>query len=339
MHWFFRYHLHHILFWICYFAFWTAFSVFNYHSTVAAAMGFTLVWFVGQASCVYACMYLLVPRYFHTRQYWTFTGLSVLAIVICSVFIAFSNIFLLRLIAPNANLAPIQYLSFTLMANFYATCCMAAAKIIKDRIVADRRNRRREKEQMQHELSFLRSQLNPHFLFNAINSIYVLIRKDPETAAQLLAKFSDMLRYQLYECTTENIPVEKELSYLGHYLALEKIRKGSSLQLDYTVDDTVRDFSIAPLLLITFIENAFKHLSTNSGGQNYVRIAMGYDHPVFTLQVENSKDEAPLPQELPGGIGQQNVKRRLELLYPERHSLDIRDMGKKYVVLLRIVHT
>jgi LytS/YehU family sensor histidine kinase len=298
------------------------------HVPLANAILSICIWIIGQGSCIYFGMYWIVPKYFQPRQYWKFALAIVLSIVICAFFVAGVH-FLVFTHLPSFG----AFFSYVLMANAYASIGVIAAKIIKDKVIADRRNNQVEKQQMQHELRFLRSQMNPHFLFNAINSIYVLIRKDPETAAQTLAKFSDMMRYQLYECNTENIPIEKEISYMNDYIALEKLRKGNTVKLNYEVKESVKDFSIAPLLLIAFVENAFKHLST--GDENYINILMDRQNDTFTLRIENSKDEMPIPQEA-GGIGQINVKRRLELLYPHQHKLKIYDTPEKYLVLLSI---
>ncbi|SIO47970.1 sensor histidine kinase [Chitinophaga niabensis] len=322
----YRYKVHHILFWIAYAFFWITFSMKMNHMPLGNAILSISFWIMGQGACVYLGMYWIVPRYFHPRNYWKFALAIMLDILVCTSFIAGIHFTIFTRI-------PHSFFSYVLMANTYAAFGAIAVKIIKDKVVADRRNNQAEKHQMQHELRFLRAQMNPHFLFNAINSIYVLIRKDPETAAQTLAKFSDMMRYQLYECNTEVIPIEKEIAYLNDYIALEKLRKGNAVQINYEVKESVKDFSIAPLLLIAFVENAFKYLST--GPENYIHILLEQQNNTFAFRIENSKDEMPAQQEA-GGIGQINVKRRLELLYPHQHKLKIYDSPKKYIVLLSI---
>lgn len=325
---FHKYKVLHILFWIGYALFWIPFSMKMNHITLGNSIISIIFWMIGQGGCIYFSMYWIVPRYFHPRLYWKFALAIVLCILLSSLFVAGIHFIVFRQM-PNFG----AFFSYVLMANAYASVGITAAKIIKDKIVADRRNNQAEKQQMQHELRFLRAQMNPHFLFNAINSIYVLIRKDPEMAAQTLAKFSDMMRYQLYECNTEMIPIEKEIAYMNDYIALEKLRKGNTVQLNYEVKESVKDFSIAPLLIIAFVENAFKHLSSDE--ENYIHILMDRQNNTFTLRIENSKDEMPVQQEA-GGIGQINVKRRLELLYPNQHQLKIYDSPKKYLVLLSI---
>ncbi|MRG46724.1 hypothetical protein GFS24_16510 [Chitinophaga sp. SYP-B3965] len=328
MKYIYKYKILHILFWIGYALFWVPLSMKLNHITFGDAVLSIFFWMIGQGTCIYFGVYWIVPRYFHPRRYWTFAIAIVLSILVCTLFIAGANF-----IFFPGNHGFSAFFNYVLMANGYSSVFLIAAKIIKDKVVADRRNNQAEKQQMQQELRFLRTQMNPHFLFNAINSIYVLIRKDPETAAQTLAKFSDMMRYQLYECNSETIPIEKEIAYMNDYIALEKLRKGNTVQLNYEVKESVKDFSIAPLLLIAFVENAFKHLSSEE--ENYIHILMDRQNNTFTLRIENSKDEMPTQQEA-GGIGQINVKRRLELLYPHQHKLKIYDSPKKYLVLLSI---
>jgi len=197
--------------------------------------------------------------------------------------------------------------------------------------------------------------MNPHFLFNAINSIYVLIKKDPELASHTLLKFADMLRYQLYECNADRIPIEKEIVYLDNYIGLERLRKGPTLYIDYHVGAEVGHFSIAPLLIIPFVENAFKYVSSYSDQPNRVAVNLCCRDGLFELSVENTiEEDAMIRKESVGGsegregngigrrnnagrgIGLENVRRRLELIYNSRHQLAIRKEEKNYSVLLKI---
>jgi LytS/YehU family sensor histidine kinase len=191
--------------------------------------------------------------------------------------------------------------------------------------------------------------MNPHFLFNAINSIYVLIRKDPGLAEHTLARFSDMLRYQLYDCTTDYIPIEKEITYLENYIRLEQLRKGPMLSIDFEPAPAVRHFSVAPLLLMPLVENAFKFVSSYTDRDNQVRIGLYFSPPEFRFEITNTVDVSPAgsPREnntptrssnagTPGGIGLENVRRRLELLYPNRHVLQIEAAREYYSVSLKI---
>jgi LytS/YehU family sensor histidine kinase len=166
----------------------------------------------------------------------------------------------------------------------------------------------------------------------------VLIKKDPDFAAVTLAKFADMLRYQLYECNADEIPIENEIAYLNNYIELEKLRKGNTVAVNYTIDESAKNVAIAPLLLIPFVENAFKYVSAFTTKPNVVTIAIKYHHKVFTLLAENTTDEHNLVKEEKSfsGIGLENVKRRLELIYPDRHTFQINNENNRYSVLLNI---
>jgi LytS/YehU family sensor histidine kinase len=243
-----------------------------------------------------------------------------------------------RVSHTHAVFPPWTQFFYLLSGNCYTTFLIVAIKSIRDRINSDKRANLLEKEKTENELRFLKSQMNPHFLFNAINSIYVLIKKDPDFAGLTLVKFADMLRYQLYECNADRIPIEKEIGYLDNYIELERLRKGSTLKTSYTVGATTGNFSIAPLLLIPFVENAFKYVSACPDKDNYVTVDLSYQDGIFEISVENSIDEDTMtPREKAwGGIGLENVRRRLELIYKDCYALDISAREDVYSVLLTI---
>lgn len=328
----------HIFFWVTYFVFWTGYSIYIYKTFPLQAFLTTFAWFLGQAAVAYMVIYWLIPKFFNERRYIVFSLLLLTGMALSAVFIlvTMSGIFMLfgRSI-PYSYKAEFFYI---LIANCYTTVAVVAVKSVRDKLKSERRNTLLEKEKTESELRFLKSQINPHFLFNAINSIYVLIKRDPDFAGQTLIKFSDMLRYQLYECNTDVIPIEKEIGYLDNYIELEKLRKGKEVQTRYTVGADTCNFSIAPLLLIPFVENAFKYVSNCPHKNNFVTIDMSYQDNIFELSVENTMDEDNvMPREKTwGGIGLENVRRRLDLIYKGRHALDISTKDDIYSVLLTI---
>jgi LytS/YehU family sensor histidine kinase len=191
------------------------------------------------------------------------------------------------------------------------------------------------REKAEAELSFLKSQINPHFLFNSLNSVYFLISRDNSEAREALHKFSDMLRYQLYEMNGDCIPIEKEIRYLKDYIDLQRLRKDENYVVEFYCEGQVKDFSIEPLLLIPFVENAFKHISHSAHQSNTVNVLMRMEKGDFYFQVENTK-EKERTTEAHGGIGLNNVRRRLELLYPGKHELSIINTDQKFRVDLRL---
>ncbi len=278
---FIRHKLHHIIFWLAYFIFWTLFSTYFYHANMADAFLVTLVYFIGMAGMCYACIYVWMPRYFNTKRYGLFAILSLFTLLVSVVFITAFVVPMISRMVPSYHPSFITFGIYILIDNLFFTVIAIAVKIIRERIKNEKRSQLLEKERTENELRFLKSQMNPHFLFNAINSIYVLIKKDPEFAAHTLAQFADMLRYQLYECNSDETGIEKEIAYLDNYIELEKLRKGNSTVIEYTVDREVNNFSIAPLLIIPFVENAFKYVSSFAGKPNSINIGLKYTEGFF----------------------------------------------------------
>jgi LytS/YehU family sensor histidine kinase len=236
--------------------------------------------------------------------------------------------------------------SGTLPSTTAATTLGMSLKLAKNWIQSRRREKdlereklELEREKLETELKFLKSQFNPHFLFNTINSIFVLINKNPRLASESLAKFSDILRYQLYECNEQEILLSHELGFLENFIELQKLRQDHS-KLTLTVQNELGatgDLAIAPFVLMPFIENAFKHVSKYSMGPNWIRMKLSLEHDRLTLKISNSISKIAANNAefiRHGGIGLKNVKRRLELLYPGNHTLDINDDGDAFNVRL-----
>jgi tetratricopeptide (TPR) repeat protein len=172
---------------------------------------------------------------------------------------------------------------------------------------------------LQAELRFLKDQINPHFLFNILNSIYVLVQTDTERASAIILKLSSMLRYQLYDCVTDLVPLKEEIAFINDYLELQKIRSAHKLQLNFTQSGCADDLFIAPLVLITFVENAFKFGVEPANSGAFINIHLAMESSEIQFRIENSIPEVT-GKPVKGGIGLQNVQRRLDLLYPGKHT-------------------
>jgi LytS/YehU family sensor histidine kinase len=215
-----------------------------------------------------------------------------------------------------------------------------SVKLTKNWVQTKRKEQILEKEKLETELKFLKSQFNPHFLFNTINSIFVLIHKNPEMASESLAKFSDLLRYQLYECNESQIPLDQELTYLENFIELEKLRQDKNLRTDlsFTSAHQPSNLMIAPFVLMPFIENAFKHVSQWKEGANWITMRLHTDRQRLHFTISNSialhtASREPINY---GGIGLKNVQRRLDLLYPEKHLLETRHDHQEFCVSLSL---
>jgi sensor histidine kinase YesM len=195
--------------------------------------------------------------------------------------------------------------------------------------------RKMQVEKLNAELDYLRAQMNPHFLFNSINTIYFLIHKENQAARDTLIKFSDLLRYQLYECNGHSIAIEKEAEYVKNYVALQQLRVNENCIVQFSCSSQLIGFSIPPLLILPLVENAFKHVSHYSDKKNEIAIQLTIHHPRLHLQISNTK-EPSAPKNENGGIGLKNVKRRLDLIYGDRYQLHIKDTMDHYSVTLEM---
>jgi sensor histidine kinase YesM len=194
-----------------------------------------------------------------------------------------------------------------------------------------------EKSKLEAELSFLKTQINPHFLFNTLNNIYSLAYLKDDKAAPMISKLSDMLRYMLYECTDARVPLSKEVAFLESYIDLQAVKAESSLMIDFYAENVLENHVIAPLILINFVENAFKHTHWETDANAWININLEVnDENTLIVQVENSKNGIKKPKSIHQGIGLENTKKQLELNYPNNYTLKITEEAKSFNVLLKI---
>ena len=193
-----------------------------------------------------------------------------------------------------------------------------------------------EKEKVNAELSYLKAQINPHFLFNTLNSIYSsAIDENADSTAAAVVKLSGMMRYVISESQHQYVPLEKELSYISDYIELQKIRLGETVHLSYTVSGNTSGKQVAPLILISFIENAFKH-GVNPEEDSSIDIEIIIDGDMLHMSVLNNKVNTVNRYASKNNVGLENTTNRLKLLYPSKHELVIKEDGKEYLVLLKI---
>ncbi len=194
-----------------------------------------------------------------------------------------------------------------------------------------------EKEKVQMELSALKSQVNPHFLFNTLNGIYSMTLAQDGRLPSTVLQLSDLMRYFLYEAGDEWVPLEKEVSLLKNYIALQKIRLGDHLSVNLELPENLNGQRIAPLLLITFVENAFKHGDKQRKKGNFLEMKLETQGGGLDFRIANYKGKVDeTGEEKYGGIGLENVKRRLALLYPGKHSLAVKEDDQRFYVELKL---
>ncbi len=195
--------------------------------------------------------------------------------------------------------------------------------------------RRTEREKLSAELAFLKAQINPHFLFNTLNSIYALAIERSARTAEAIAQLGTMMRYATMEADRDLISLDREIAYISDYIDLQRLRLGDTVQLSYRIEgEPGSGAKIAPLILIPLVENAFKH-GVNPEEASSIDIGIQLSHETLVLRVQNNKVTAPAEQ-VPGGLGLPGLRQRLQLLYPSRHRLAIDDHETSFSATLHI---
>jgi len=338
----YRYKLHHLLFWVLLFWSWFYFRYQDFDSTGKALL-ITIIKVVDLAIMVYITNYILIPKLLYKKKNVFFGLIFFIMVCLSSMFKMY---ILSMIIYPDETFVLFDEdfksrIYDNVIPHFLLVITGAAFKLLLDYAKAQRRLGEMAKEKAEAELIFLKSQMNPHFLFNALNSVYFLIDKNNPQARNALHKFSDMLRYQLYEIKDEKIPIEKEMDYLKDYIDVQRLRRENS-SIKVNIDTRMKGFLIEPLLLIPFVENSFKHLSTFTEHANEINIELTMQNGELVFNVKNTTEGKqenvviPIVTGKSGGIGLANVKRRLQLLYPDKHSLTIKDEKNYFDIQLKL---
>ncbi len=331
---FFRYHLDHVLFW----ALTVGFHAYTrmYLIDKADTFQFLLEIIVRNAllaSVIYFNLLVVIPRISRGKVFvWIIA--SVGSLVLYAFAKNLHDVYLYGYVIGDPDRIDFFHSTFYNFSIVLFYLAFAGALYLSKQWYLQREMLQKiQLEKLNTELEYLKAQMNPHFLFNAINTIFFQIDKQNSEARETLGKFSDMLRYQLYECNDSSIAIEKELAYLKNYVELQKLRRNDRDVIEFAVADELRNFSLPPLLLIPFIENAFKHVSNFTDQKNEVKITITKADQTLQLSVFNTTDSSVKES---GGIGLKNVTRRLELLYPNRNTLDIHKTDAGFSVNLKL---
>ena len=217
---------------------------------------------------------------------------------------------------------------------------MVLAMIFASSIKIARDSLARRQQIKDAELKLLKAQLNPHFLFNTLNNLYGLSVLKSDKLPDLMLKLSDLLRYSLYETKETTVPLEKEIQYLENYISLEKIRLENTTIIEFNKTGDLSSKNIAPMLLIVFVENAFKHLSNLEDKKNKVTISIIKENDTLTFNCKNTTDSSDISEQNiekgKSGIGLENARKRLALMYPEKYLLHVTKKNKTYNVELTL---
>lgn len=324
--------------------FWLLFKIGGFADFPKALLSFA----IDMVPCIGAmliCTELLLPKFLYQKRYGMFIATYLLVIFVAGSISIISQMAMSGISPANYSerVARSEHFFYWFWSDlifgsyflvFMITAAGAAIRFAFDRVKAIQHLEQLKKEKLQTELDRLKFQLNPHFLFNALNTINYKIDRNNQPAREILQKFSRMLRYQLYECDKSNIDIEQELWFLRSYIELQKERMNSNYRISYQGFDEVSGLQIAPFLLLPIVENCFKHVSQYPDRENEIHISCRQKNNIFFLDTVNTIADTNGHEA--GGIGMKNIRQRMELLYPGGHQMQIKQENGRYALTLQL---
>jgi len=314
----------HILFWV---GLW--FGSFSFASQLGLTRGDVLVWSLSdiatQALLTYLNAFIYLPRYFKERKYTLYTFI----ILVTMAVLTFIRMQFLHGVFDHPVGPPFLFTAgFPLVGFFFIS---SAGWFIVDWFQSRGREVELVNNQLDAELKFLKLQLNPHFLFNTLNNIYSLAYFNDKQTPQAIMKLSDMMRHMIYDSQDKFISLSKEVDFIENFIELQKIKVDHAPDIRFTKSGVSENHSIAPLLFLAFLENSFKH-----GSQSPIDIDLKVEKNVLHFQMSNQVSKNPVTQTEKSGVGLMNVRKRLELIYPNKHELIMHVSEGKFIVQLNV---
>lgn len=326
----------HIIFWFCawffFFFYYKRYSEVNIYTFTASVINL-----IAAIATVYTFNYYLIPKILLKNKQKKFIAFAFVAIVMFFYIQLLLTLFLVvRLLYAGYQLFPEMIDVMMLFFNlFFVVFVAIAVKLYKRWNEKDYREQKVQKEKVEAELQMLKTQINPHFLFNTLNSIYVLAMKNSEQTATTVMKLSDILDYILYKIDAPRIAIVDEIQIIENYIELEKIRFADKVNITFTSSLKSEDIQIPPMLIIPFVENTFKHGVTSSMEKSWIKISIDETDQRLDIVISNSKSQNQMRGKA-GGIGLMNVKKQLDLLFGDTYTLDISEKNNRYDVFLSI---
>ncbi|UOB18941.1 sensor histidine kinase [Abyssalbus ytuae] len=327
----------HILYWGFWLSFYCIVNGSQYGNRYVEWFLFEALIMTVKLPYAYFVTYYLLPKFLPDKKY-VLLGISVLlSALVAVVFILLIYNHFPYTMKDEESILWSGKTFYRILDLIYIASLVVIIKLVQEYYRQKRANTQLREEKINAELQILRNQLQPHFLFNTLNNINSLIISNDNRASNAVLKLSDMLSYMLYDCNVDQVMMGKEVDLIKNYMQLEKIRYGDRLELSFQVSGEIHQRFIAPLLLMPFVENAFKHGIAKSEKKSWIRIYLDVTGDDLSFMVENS-----LPEEfendfprLKSGIGLDNLKKRLKLLYPNRYSISS-NTHDSYLINLKI---
>lgn len=329
--------LMHIGFWL-FWLFRTFYDIVSLYGFGYGELLFMLVYAATQIPMMYFHLYILVPRLLNSRHYLLYAIATIGLIFTYSVV----NYTLLTLIPESISSVGLSdYISqlnarYDIFEGFFTLVITYSIKYAGQVRTTQTRLLQLQRDNLTLELNALKAQINPHFLFNTLNNIYSLALRKSEKTPDMVLKLSDMMRYVLYECNAGRVALEREIQFISNYIELERIRHGEHVSINFSLTGNPEDYRIEPLLLIPIVENSFKHGLNAQMEKGFVDVRLNILNGRLRLNVLNSVPiNGSFLKEM-GGIGLDNMQKRLDLIYPEKHQLKIAALQNSYKVDLEL---
>ncbi len=298
----------------------------------AARNYFSLIMNITWVAFFYFNAFILIPQFIFKKRYWQFALMQLASISWLLIQVSI----LYKLFFPASPMFSTKGLLFNILIYLFIFGLSTAYKLISEKVNSDKLAAEKMNENLKTELSLLRSQASPHFMFNVLNNMVALARKQSDQLEPSLIKLSSLMRYMLYEADEERVSLEKEIEYLQSYIDLQQQRFGKKVQVTVDLHPADKAYTLEPMLLIPFVENAFKH-GTGMIEDAQIDIELKAEKNILQFTVRNKFNPASVEiKDKTSGIGLTNVKRRLNLLYGKNHSLLITTNDNRFVVSLQI---
>ncbi len=314
----------HILFWLGYYAY-RVLNYGGYVNTYENVMYVQALELPVKILSVYITLYWLLPILLKHKKSLLF-GISIVLLILVSTLIQLQMIRLMASLGIyDIRVEEVFTFRRFMSAQWHIISIVfitAAIKILKNAYQVQQDHQALVQDKLETELKLLKAQINPHFLFNTLNSLYALSLQKSELTSAMLLKLSDLMHYMLYDAASRRVALTKELEYLESYIALEKIRYGDELNILFEIDGNLAGINIPPMLFIPLVENSFKHGPGSSKEEGFIRVQLSVNQSVIELKVENSLINS-YRESSSEGFGLKNLKRRLELLYKDRYDLSL----------------
>ncbi len=338
----------HLIFWITLLAYYSIVMSSAYEGSYVDIVFHNAIILIPQILASYTLIYILIPKLLYKKKHFLFF-ISLLACFY--IFSALGRIMVVHIVEELYRKPPFSqesiYEILTELEHllrsyiykiFMPVFVVLIIKLIKERLIEKNKLEVLHKEKATAELNFFKAQIHPHFLFNTLNNIYTLTLQKSDKAADTVLKLSEMLDYMLYQCNDDSVSIDKEIKLIENYIDLEKLRYGDRLQLEFQKEIGNSNAKIAPLILVSLIENAFKHGASGAIAEPIIKIAIKEDKGQlkFTLwntkPIQAQKDETNFKK----GIGLSNIEKQLNLLYPKKHQFKIIEKETSYKAILEI---